>query len=278
MEDYTVEKDGQLQWLQDIKFPIIMPDGTVLIGGVAFDVTERKQVTEELQRKSSELEETNKKLRSLYEQLNQTREEERTGIARELHDELGQALTALRMDVSWISTKLDKKQTSLLDKTNTMTQLIDVTIKVVQRISSELRPGMLDDLGLAPAIEWYVGEFQKRSGMSCSFENEGDEVKDEKCKTALFRIVQEALTNVARHSHATRVHLSLRNKEGKVKMEIKDNGKGMMQTQIEGSKTSGISGMRQRIAFLKGTFDIESTAGEGTIIKIMVPCTRGCSD
>ena len=246
--------------------------------GTVHDITGRKQAQEEIEKKSAELVETNKKLANLYERLNDAREDERAGIARELHDELGQALTALRMDVSWMNAKLDKNQEPLLEKTNAMTQLIDSTIKVVQRISSELRPGILDDLGLEPAIEWYVGEFQKRRGTRCYFESEGEEVKDEKGTTALFRIVQEALTNVARHSQATRVHILLRNNEGRVSMEIKDNGKGVTQGQLNDSRASGITGMRQRIASLNGTFDVHGESGKGTTIKITIPSKRVQND
>ena len=282
-------------YLYSIEYRVVRPDGServvhargvvnfqegkpVRMIGTVYDITERKKAAKEIEKKSSELKKINEKLRNLYERLSDAREDERAGIARELHDELGQALTALRMDVSWLRAKLDKNQQLLQDKTTAMTRLIDSTIKAVQRISSELRPGILDDLGLKPAVEWYIGEFQKRRGTRCYFESKGDEVTDEKIATALFRIIQEALTNVARHSQATRVNISLRNHKGCIVMKIEDNGEGIKQEEIDDTRTSGITGMRQRIASLGGKFDIHGVSGKGTTINITVPRKRGRSD
>ena len=167
------------------------------------DITERKKAEEQLKGSTEQL-------RALSAHLQSVREEERTLISREIHDELGQELTGLKMDLSWLVKRLSKNQKSLISKTESMLKLVDSTIQTVRRISSELRPGVLDDLGLIAAIEWQAQDFENRTGITCDFSSSVEEIGlDRDRSTAVFRIFQETLTNVSRHAKATRVKISL---------------------------------------------------------------------
>jgi PAS domain S-box-containing protein len=229
----------------------------------ARDISERKKMEEEL-RGSKEL------LEKLNQRLNEIRENERAIISREIHDELGQSLTALKLDLNWmyryIGTKPEAKA-----KLEGMIEMISNTIKDVQRISSDLRPGILDDLGLAAAIEWYSEEFEKRTGIECrtSLDDsiQGDSQKD----LVFFRVLQEALTNVIRHSEASSVSIKLYKSESGITMSIHDNGKGMLPEIAESVKSLGLIGMRERVRQFGGKIDISSKKGQGTMLTILIP-------
>jgi len=220
-------------------------------------------------------------LRRLSRHLQFVSERESKRIAREVHDELGQALTALKMDISWLSHKIaadDVNKERLLEKTSSMLWLVDKTIEAVQKISAELRPGLLDDLGLVPAIEWQAQEFQKRSGIKCTIKMEADDLEfGPDCSTAIFRIVQEALTNIARHARATRVTLHLKEKDGKLNLMIRDNGVGINREDIFSPESLGIIGMRERLVSFGGVLKLKGIPGRGTELTILIPlkeCTR----
>lgn len=231
--------------------------------GVGHDITERKQVEQEL-------ENSRQVLRDLSARLINLREEERTLLAREIHDELGQALTALKMDLSWLSKKLPEGLHG--EKTASMLNLVDTTAKMVKRISTELRPGLLDDLGLVAAMEWQAGEFQDRTGIKTELRFEPDDiVVNNEQATALFRIFQEALTNVARHAAATRINAYLHEKDGALELCVRDNGKGIEQTMINSPKSFGLIGVRERCYHLGGAVDIVGKKGKGTIITVNLP-------
>ncbi|MCU0405993.1 MAG: PAS domain S-box protein, partial [Ignavibacteriaceae bacterium] len=188
---------------------------------IARDITERKQAEEKLKR-------TSKLLRELATHLQSIREEERTMIAQEIHDELGQVLTALKIQVSLLANKLDKNQQPLKEKINSLSDMIDASVESVQKISSKLRPGILDELGLIAAIEWQTEEFEKMTNIKCSLVLPGEELLLEKSKsTAIFRIFQEALTNIARHAKATQASISLLQHQSIIYLEIQDNGRGI---------------------------------------------------
>ena len=232
------------------------------------DITERKRAEEELEK-------SREQLRNLAIHLQSVREGERTAIAREIHDDLGQALTGLKMDVSWLAKKLPRDQEPLLDKTKAMTELTDATIKTVKRISTELRPGLLDDLGLIPAIEWQADEFQNRTGITCALSvNPADIVLDRDRSTALFRIFQETLTNVARHAHATKVRVSLKEKNGIVELKVGDNGKGITEEQISDPKSFGLMGIRERVHPWRGTVKIKGAPDKGTTVTVSIPVEK----
>jgi PAS domain S-box-containing protein len=229
------------------------------------DITEHKRAEEELQRSREEL-------RNLADHLQSVREQERTTIAREIHDDLGQTLTALKMDISWLGKKLPKDQETLLEKTKAMTKLTDMTIKTVKKISTELRPGLLDDLGLVAAIEWQTEEFENRTGIRCELTVDPEEIiLDQDRSTAIFRIFQETLTNIARHAKATRVTISLKEKDDKVELRVRDNGKGITKEQISDSKSFGLMGIRERVHLLGGKVKITGKPGEGTTVVVSIP-------
>ena len=235
------------------------------------DITERKRAEEEVQQ-SREL------LRALSAHLQSIREEERTMIAREIHDELGQALTGLKMDLSSLQKSLRKTGeldlSRLTEKTTTMGQLIDSTIQTVRKIATDLRPGILDDLGLVAAIEWQSQDFQKRTGIKCNFTPDMDDLDlNAERSTTLFRILQETLTNVARHSEATEVIVTLDRDDNDLALEIRDNGKGISQTEISGCRSLGLLGMRERAQRLGGDLKISGAPGEGTIVTARIPLT-----
>jgi len=234
------------------------------------------QRTAELQAAIAQLENSRAQLLLLAQHEQTRREEDRARMAREVHDELGQALTGLKMDLAWLQKHTDPKQKDLLQKLGDMSDLVDTTIQGVRRIATELRPGVLDDLGLVPAMEWQLQEFQKRSGIRCKFIPSLEEVAlDAEETTVLFRILQEALTNVARHASATRVEVSLDEEQGYVCLRVQDNGRGITDSEVNGSRSFGLMGMRERVKLRSGDFYIEGTPGQGTTVVIKLPLIEG---
>jgi len=228
-------------------------------------VSERYQAGKKL--KTSEQE-----LRDLYNRLEAVREEERTRIARDIHDELGQMLTALKIDLSWLEKKLDGKQATVRDRAKTMSHLLDKTIKSVQEISTHLRPEVLDMLGLTEAIEWQVQEFQKRTGTECSMSSgTGDLDLDTDLSTAVFRIFQETLTNVARHAAASELNIEFYKKDGELVLKVTDNGKGIPEDKISHPKSLGLLGIRERALLWDGQVKISGVQGQGTTVVVKIP-------
>ncbi len=225
----------------------------------------------ERSRAEADLRVSRQELRDLASHLQSVREHERTEIAREIHDELGQALTALKIDVHWLGQRVSE-QPALVEKTRTMSRTIDTTVHAVRRISSELRPKLLDDLGLSAAIEWQAREFERRSGIACDIRSEPEDiVLDPERTTALFRIFQETLTNVARHAGASRVEALLRRVAGGVELTVADNGTGITAEQAADRRSLGIVGMRERAYSLAGLFTITGEPGRGTTVRVTIP-------
>jgi signal transduction histidine kinase len=211
-------------------------------------------------------------LRALAARLQSVREEEWTRIAREIHDELGQALTGLKMDLTWVAGKLPPDQKALAAKTQSMFDLIDGTIQSVRKIATRLRPEVLDELGLGPAIEWQAKEFQKRSGVRCKLSLiPGEAAIDRDRSTAAFRIFQELLTNVARHANATRLDVSMRVQDGVLVLEVEDNGKGIDESAMLSPKSLGILGMRERALPFGGDIEIAGARDQGTRVRVSIP-------
>ncbi len=232
--------------------------------GAMMDITDRKLAEQRLR-------DSREQLRALSAHLEQVREEERTRIAREIHDELGQALTGLKLDLSWFAGRLPN-QPLLAEKSAAMLKLIDSTVNAVRRLSTELRPAVLDNLGLSAAIEWLAQEFQRRTGVSCEFITpEDDLVLDKDRTTALFRIAQEALTNVARHARARSVHILLERDGTQLLLRITDDGRGIADLEQHSTHSFGLLGMRERAHLLGGTFEIAGRAGEGTTLTVQLP-------
>ena len=242
-----------------------------LLEEIFANALERKRKEEQLKRRTLELQETAEKLKNLSEHLQEAREQERAQVAREIHDELGAALTVLKMDTSWIRKHLREEPDVLRERIQSMLELIDSTVGTVQRLSRELKPEMLNILGLPAALEWFTGEFQGREGIQCTLRCTGDEIIHEKCALVLFRIFQEALTNVSRHAHATAVTIDLQASSDAVTMEIRDNGKGITQEEIHDSNSIGLIGMRERVSFLNGTLEILGEPNKGTTLKVTLP-------
>jgi PAS domain S-box-containing protein len=233
--------------------------------GAVQDVTERIKAEEAMKQYY-------KQIRSLTEHLQNVREEERTNIAREIHDELGQQLTVMKMDVAWLNNKLDLTDQNARKKIYGLLDLLDNTVQSVRRIASELRPSMLDDLGLAAAMEWHLSEFEKRSGIKTYFEEPDEEWELPRNKTThLYRIFQESLTNVARHSNATEVKVKLANTDDHLSLTIEDNGRGFDQQEANEKKTLGILGMKERTSMMGGSCKIHSAPGKGTTVHIFLP-------
>lgn len=233
------------------------------------DITEKKRANEELER-------SREQLRNLSTYLQSVREKESTRIAREIHDELGQSLTALQMDVAWLGKKLPARSAQLIEKTRKMADLVTSTIDSVHRIMTELRPILLDDLGLTAAIEWQAQEFQTRSGIGCEvYVDCRDSSLEKDLATTVFRVFQETLTNIARHSGATEVWVHLKLEENELCLEVTDNGKGITRRQLEDSKSFGIIGMRERVNLWNGTIRIAGKHNRGTTVTVVIPLGKG---
>jgi PAS domain S-box-containing protein len=230
------------------------------------DITERKKA-------ENELNSSYRAIRKLTSHLQNAREEERTHIAREIHDELGQQLTVLKMDVSWLIKKIKQLENQQLnDKAAEIIRMLNDTVNTVRRISSDLRPVLLDDLGLAAAIEWHLMEFGKRSGIKTEFFTLESAIEIPRATaTGLFRIYQESITNIARHSEATEVMVELFIEDKVVTMAIADNGKGFDVTSIGRKKTLGVLGMQERTVMMGGTFRIKRNPAKGMKVEVHVP-------
>jgi PAS domain S-box-containing protein len=236
-----------------------------------------EDITERI-RAEKELEHSREELRDLSAHQQTVRERERTKIAREIHDELGQALTAFKIDLAWLKSHLPVKSKPLSTKIGRMSKLADTTIETVHRISQELRPGLLDDLGLAAAIEWQAKDFQDRSGISCEAVLADEEIDlDRDLATALFRIFQETLTNVARHAGATRVVVHLELGADRIGLTVSDNGRGITKRQIDDGRSFGIIGMRERAHLWGGELRIAGSRDEGTKVTVEIPLQRPCA-
>ena len=259
-----ITKDGKTIWCE-MMATVIEYKGKPAIMGNVIDTTQRR-LAENAIKKSEE------QLRALTTYLQRVGEIERTNIAREIHDELGQTLTVLKMDLAWLRKRLPDGQISLLEKTDTMSQLINKTIQTVKKISTDLRPGLLDDLGLAAAIEWQAEEFQKLTGIRCKITIEPKEITlDRDRNTAIFRIFQETLTNVARHAKASAVNASLKQRDGQIELRVQDNGRGITEGQISNPKSFGLIGIRERVKIFDGNSLLKGSPGKGTIMTVKIP-------
>jgi PAS domain S-box-containing protein len=254
---------GRRLWIRTSAQPVIEGGKTVRVIGNIIDITERKLAEIEIKR-SKEL------LRNLNKRLNEIREEERTLLSRELHDQFGQALTALKIDLNDLQYQI-RTSPDASAKLSDMIGMVSNIIRDVQRISSDLRPEILYDLGLVPAIEWVTGSFEKRTGVKCTLETDDHNYSDPTINLALFRILQESLTNVIRHAKASSVFVSLQHKKDGTIMTISDDGTGIAEKCIESSKSLGIIGMQERARQIGGSLEITSGKKAGTTLTIRIP-------
>ena len=264
IETIGIRRDGT-------EFPVELAISTTKRGqkyiftGIIRDITLRK-------RSEKKLINTREQLRNLANRLESVREEEKQRIAREIHDEFGQTLTALKLDLSWVKNNLQPTDGLLIEKVLEMITLTENTIVMVQRIASELRPQMLDILGICEGLRWLAKEFEKRAGISCDLSIEPDKIKlDPERSIAIYRIYQEALTNVARHASALKVQSSLEKKSNQLILKVRDNGNGMDRSKVENPMSLGLIGIRERALVWGGQTQIQTSPGKGTEIIVSIP-------
>lgn len=263
-----IRADKKVRWVCERGLGIYSPSGKIAaVEGLITDVTEHKQA-------ELALEQSRRQLSLHADHLDMLLEGVRTEIAREIHDELGQILSALKMDLFWLSRRIPEKSSDMIQKVQSMMLLLDSTIKTVERILVTLRPSMLDELGLTAAIEWLGEEFQGRTGIVCEAVLEPTPerlITDDKISTALFRICQEALTNIIRHSRATTVQIALKTVDNQIELQVSDNGIGISKQDIRKSDSFGLLGIRERVNLLGGRVNIAGRKGKGTVLRVRIP-------
>lgn len=304
-EIYRIQQpDGAVRWIRDRAFPVRDKTGAIYrIAGIAEDITEYKraeqalkkyyqeiekqavelksineklvQEIQERERVERELKRSHEELRHLSKHLEHLRDEERAMIAREIHDELGQMLSTMKMNLGSLENHLPKERKDLFEITKSMSELISMTMQRVKRISQELRPGVLDHFTFAQAVDWQVNEFKKTTGISCrlAIRNVEDLKLAPNAANALFRVLQEALTNIIRHAEATKVVVSLKKTDAHLELKIQDNGKGLSNKEMADPQAFGLIGMRERIHHLNGKIGIMGGASSGTEIICTIPLT-----
>jgi two-component system sensor histidine kinase UhpB len=234
----------------------------------ARDITDRKKMEEEL-RMSKKL------LEKLNQHLVDVRENERNQIAMNLHDDLGQKLTAINLDIAWIKSRIGVQSKSVSVKLEDMSLMIKETIESLKETSSFLRPSILFDLGLVPAIETQLSNFEKQTGIKCHFYCEAEElIFDDQRSLILYRILQESLTNIARHSSASRAEVNLHILKNKIEMLIKDNGIGIDKDKVNSLTSMGIAGIKERVRSVNGKVSVTGDKGVGTVIKVSIPLKK----
>jgi PAS domain S-box-containing protein len=257
VEEHFPHRDGMHTYLS-VKFPLYDEHG-VATGtcGIATDITELKKAQVQLRRLSGS--------------IMASQEKERAAIARELHDELGQVLTALRMDAVWMMKHLKESDEWASNRAGTMCSMIEKTIDEVRSIALRLRPSVLDDLGLIPALEWYTTDLERRSGTAIILNHRDVPKVDDLVATAAYRITQEALTNVVRHSAATHAEVTLEGAKEGLTITVADNGRGFSVQDLAESECVGLAGMRERASLAGGTLEIHSEPGKGTEVRCRLP-------
>ena len=261
------KKDGTIIYV-DIVTHDINHKGQMRRLVLANNITERHAAEEKLK-------ESYEAIRTLTGYLQNVREQERLNISREIHDELGQLLTVLKMDVSWLNKKIGGENSMVKEKLSEILNLVDTTVRSIRRIASELRPTLLDDLGLYAAMEWHLEEFERRSGIRRELVIPENELAlSDSLKIGIFRIFQESLTNVARHSEAKNVNVSLLQKDNQLILTIRDNGIGFEQGPMATKKTLGLLGMKERSMMMGGVYNITSARGAGTTVTVIIPLSK----
>ena len=305
---FTTATDRRI-WIRTVARPVLKDDRVIMVVGNIMDISARKKAEQSLQNANDELEKkvekrtkellkTNKLLKSEIEErkkaeqqllnsheqlhdltrhLQSSKEQERIHIAREIHDDLGQNLTAIKMNLSWLATKIDKDQKTTYPE-NRARQLISQIrrFKTVRKIVSALRPGLLDDLGLVAAIEWHTEEFINRTGIQVQLEIDPSEINlHTALSTAIFRIFQECMTNVSKHSQATNAKVILTEKDTLIKLTVSDNGIGINEENASDRNSFGILGIKERVHIFNGEMEIDSLPGKGTIVTIAIGSNQG---
>lgn len=266
-EQYEVPmviKGGEVRWVSYTAGRAVLGGAPVIIA-MATDVTDRRHAEQELHA-------SHEQLRALAARLESVREEEGTRIAREIHDELGSTLTGLKWDLEWLERELPQTETRALGKVAGMVEIVNQTLVAVRRISAELRPGILDDLGLVAAVEWQARQFKARTGIDTRCETPGAEVElGREVSTAVFRMLQEILTNVLRHAGARSVHIRVARAEPDFVLEVSDDGRGISEAEKYNPGSLGLAGMRERAHLFGGSVEVSGVEGRGTTVTVRVP-------
>ncbi|MBI3523293.1 MAG: PAS domain S-box protein [Betaproteobacteria bacterium] len=260
--------NGQAKWINLRSTPQRLDAGGIQWQGIVTDITRSKEIEVQLRGSREQLSELSFHLES-------AKEEERERIARDIHDELGSTLVAIKIDLALLGAKLPAEPvggTLLRDKAHMIEALVDRAMNTVSRVARELRPGILKEFGLPAAIEYQAEDFSQRTGIVCRVKCDEDGIElDEKTSLALFRVLQEALTNVAKHAHASLVVVRLRREKGRIALEIRDNGRGISEADMNKPKSFGLRGIRERASSLNGEFTITSAEQGGSHIILLVP-------
>ena len=263
-----IRPDGRTVWAEHYRIPVFDAAGQIVgIEGIARDVTGRIESERRLR-------ESEEQLRQLAGHLQGAREEERAEVSRELHDELGQTLTALKLEINRAVAAFASVPSSVttVDRLQSIVGLVDLGIATVKRISARLRPATLDHLGLAEAIRWEALTFKARTGIRCQLRANRQQTRlSAEQQTALFRIVQEALNNVVCHANASSVQVTIKETDEGVDLRIRDNGRGISNEQAKAPGSIGLLGMKERAALIGGTFTITGARGKGTVVSVHVP-------
>jgi PAS domain S-box-containing protein len=271
LADYKIKtRSGEIKWLNDTAVQIKDQNGKIIGSlGVLQDITERKRIEEEIKNSREEL-------RNLTSYLQTVREEERAAIAREIHDELGQVLTSLKMNLVLMQREISSSKTKIMtvevaNEISTMTKIIDASVIRLRNLITRLRPEILDKLGLVPALKWYTKEINDSTKIKINFKSSIKVLQLKKeAEISVFRILQESLTNIVKHSQATKVNVTLEKKRNELTMKIEDNGIGFDQLQHADQKTFGLIGMKERARLIDAEFNVSSKPGKGTQIKLTV--------
>ena len=270
-EENITDSTGQVHYLHTIKIPfrpISTSEDAIL--GVSTNITERKKIETQLQA-------SYQKMRQLTARVQEIREEESTRIAREIHDELGQILTGIKMDLAFLEDALlEQSNTSqrdkLINKIESTSKLVDGAIQTVRKVTTELRPAILDSMGILAAIEWQAEEFQRRTGIACEYNSPLENIElDRDRSTTIFRILQESLTNIVRHAKATKVRITFRKEDNALFFDVIDNGSGMLYQDVKKLNSFGILGMKERATLIGGHVEIHSIPGKGTTVSVIIP-------
>jgi PAS domain S-box-containing protein len=259
---YGLRADGT-EFPMDASISQIDTDQGKLFSVIVRDVTERVKARQDLARFATE--------------ASAIREQEKTRVARELHDELAQSLTALKMDATWLRDHVTRDPAGAQSKIAGMLAMLDASVAATRRIAADLRPLVLDDLGLVPALEWLVQNFTQRHGVTCAMDVDESLQLQEPHATAAFRIVQESLANVAKHAHARQAWIRVAREGGQVVLQVRDDGAGFDPRATRKPESLGLMGLRERAQLLEGTVHIESAPGQGTIMRARIPLPQGAS-
>jgi len=273
----TIGEDLAVEAMHAGAHDYILKDNMARLGPAIDRELREARIRAERRQAEQDLRNSREELRALAAHLQCVREEERTAIAREIHDELGQSLTGFKMDLAWMRHRLsatdgELNRRPLLEKLGELVLGLDDAADLVRKLCTELRPGILDDLGLLPAVEWQAREFSKRTGLPCTVQFEAEQLDlNTDRSTALFRIFQEILTNVTRHAQASRVEASMRQADGQAVLEVADNGRGIDPAKLAGKNSLGLLGMRERAHLLGGDVTIVGRPGQGTTVTVKIP-------